>query len=93
MSGLRQRRTHETRRADREIEQPVIVHLEPRTNTVAGLADEMSHDTAEKFDLGRSGGPVAGLVFEPLDLQTIASAVGSEFFGAVVWVWRRSEPP
>ncbi len=75
MSGLRQRMTHESRRADREIEPRVMVHLQPFTNAVAGLANEMSNDTAE-FDLGRSVGPVAALVLEPLDLQAIAGAVG-----------------
>src|ERR1700722_10171181 len=75
MSGLRQRMTHETRRADRKIKPRVMVHLEPCTNTVAGLANEVGDDTAE-FDLGRSVGPVAALVFESLDLQAIAGAVG-----------------
>ena len=67
MSGLCQRMTHEPRRADRKIEPRVVVHFEPRTNTVAGLANEMCNDPAE-FDLGRSVGSVAALVLEPLDL-------------------------
>jgi hypothetical protein len=67
MGGLRQRMTHEPRRADREIEPRVVVHFEPRTNTVAGLANEMCNYTAE-FDLRRSVGPVAAFALEPLDL-------------------------
>ena len=52
-----------------------MVHLQPLTNTVAGLANEMSNDTAE-FDLGRGVGPVAALVLEALDLKVIPASVG-----------------
>src|SRR6202035_386028 len=70
---MHQRNAKGPARADREIEPRVMVHLQPCTNTVAGLANEMSNDTAE-FDLGRSAAPVAALVLEPLDLQAIAGA-------------------
>jgi hypothetical protein len=44
---------HDSCRADREVEPRVVVHLEPFTNAVAGLANEMCNDTLSRWIRGR----------------------------------------
>src|SRR3984957_17633255 len=58
---------HAPRPAERKVKPRVVVHREPSTIAVAGIAHEIPNDTAE-FALGRSVASVAALVLEPLDL-------------------------
>jgi hypothetical protein len=74
VSCLCDRLTHQPGRSDREIKAREMVHGNASADTMTRLSDQVC-DGPPELDFGRGVGFVSALIFEPLNLQTVARSI------------------